>query len=215
MRTREQLRAGGGAGGGAGNRAEPPGALALGRPPPTRTHPGSVGSPARPSCCIPRRGPPGPPRPARANRDVGAGGKIRMSFQGKKSIPRITVSPAVRSPLPPAPRLPPLAPGGAWPLGPREDLPGRAPGPLPSASRRPRPPPHLAPCPGAAPSCPAPSRAAGGVARERRAGHPQGAGCPETPSAPGEGSSLGVGGGGETRFLKRRCASPLPRGASL
>ncbi|XDB64776.1 hypothetical protein ABFV05_018392 [Capra hircus] len=90
LRTREQLRAGGGAEGGAGHQAARPGALALGRPPPPRTHPGSAGSPARPSWCIPRRGPPGPPRPARASGDGGAGARSRMSFQGKKSTPRIT-----------------------------------------------------------------------------------------------------------------------------
>lgn len=137
LRTREQLRAGGGAEGGAGHQAARPGALALGRPPPPRTHPGSAGSPARPSWCIPRRGPPrpAPPRPSQRRR------RRRREEQnvlpGQKEHPPDHGEP--RCPLPASPAPPAPCSGRGPASGPREDLPGPAPGPLPSASEPPRP----------------------------------------------------------------------------
>ena len=159
----------------------------------------------------PRPAPPCPSQPRRRRRR-----EEQNVLPGKEEHPPDHGEPC--SPLPAG--LAPPAPcvGRGLASGPREDLPGPAPGPLPSASRPPaRPPPRRAPCPGAAPSCPAPSRAAGGPAGAALDPLREPAPLrPPPPSAPGEGSGLGVGGGGEARFLKRRCASPSPaRGASL
>lgn len=106
---------------------------------------------------------------ARADRGGGAGGRSRMSFQGKKSIPRITVG---------------LAPAARHPA-PRARLPGR---PLAAPHRDPAlrvQPPRT---PGPSLPAPAPSRAAEGQApRERRADQfgEQGARAPGPASFPG------------------------------
>lgn len=111
-----------------------------------------------------------------------------MSFQGKKSIPRITVSPAPT----------PLSPG-TLPTARRGLPPCPAPAPCP-----PDPAPEHAPVQAQAP--PAPPET--GCPRERRADPPHGARrtgpgpyrLPGTPSAPGDG-------GGGPSSLGRRCAS--------
>lgn len=150
---------------------------------------------------------PAPPRPSQRRR------RRRREEQnvlpGQEEHPPDHGEP--RCPLPASPAPPAPCSGRGLASGPREDLPGPAPGPLPSASELP--PAPASPCALSRRCHLLPSsfpRSRG--ARE----HPQGAGSPETPSAPREGSGLGMGGGGETRFLKRRCASPpQPRGASL
>lgn len=118
-----------------------------------------------------------------------------MSFQGKKSIPRITVSPAASPPSPHAPCPPP-----------RGDCPGSAPSALPSGSS-----PGACFCPAAGASRRVPSRAAGGrvfcerlpgpLSRAGRTG-PRPCRLPGTSSAPGEGA-----GPGEACSAKRRGAS--------
>lgn len=158
----------------------------------------------------PRPAPPRPSQPRRRRRR-----EEQNVLPGKEEHPPDHGEPRSQLPAGLAPPVPCV--GRSLASGPREDLPGPAPGPLPSASRPPpRPPPRLAPCPGAAHSCPAPSRAAGGPAGAALDPLREPAPLRPPPSAPGEGSGLGVGGGGEARFLKRRCASPsAPRGASL
>lgn len=174
--------------------------------------PGLRGLPRRPSWCIPRRGPPGPPRPARASGDGGAGARSRMSFQGKKSAPRITVSPAARSR--PARRLPPPAPGGARPPGHGRTFPAPRRVPFP---RRPSPPAPASPCALSRRCHLLPSsfpRSRG--AREHRAGHPQGAGSPETPlcARGGLGPRDGWGRGDPLPKAQMRLPSSTPRGLS-